>query len=186
MAKLIYSAIASLDGFVADEHGNFDWAMPSEEVHAFINELERPVGTTLYGRRMYETMAVWESMPLSDEPDVMRDFAEIWRATDKVVYSRTLERVSTARTRLERELDPGGVRRLKAEAGRDISIGGPELAAQAIEAGLVDELLLFVKPVLVGGGKHSLPTTAEVRLELREERRFGDGTVYLRYAVLND
>jgi dihydrofolate reductase len=183
MAKLIYSAIASLDGFVADEHGNFDWAMPSEEVHAFINELERPVGTALYGRRMYETMAVWESMPLSDEPDVMRDFAEIWRATDKVVYSRTLAEVSTTRTRLERELDADAVRRMKAEAERDISIGGPELAAQAMEAGLVDELQLFLTPVLVGGGKHALPTTAELSLDLRDQRRFANGTVFLRYGV---
>ena len=186
MARLIYSAIASLDGFVADEQGNFDWAMPSEEVHAFVNDLERPVGTYLYGRRMYETMAVWDTMPLEGEPDVMRDFAEIWRAADKVVYSRTLADVSTPRTRLERDLNPDAVRRMKAEAERDISIGGPELAARALEAGLVDEVRLFLCPVVVGGGTHSLPTTAVVHLELREQRRFGNGTVYLRYAVLND
>jgi dihydrofolate reductase len=183
MARLIYSAIASLDGFVADRDGNFEWAMPDEDVHAFVNEIERPVGTYLYGRRTYETMAVWETLSLTGEPQVMRDFAEIWRAADKVVYSRTLDRVSTARTRLERDLDADAVRLMKAEADRDIGVGGPELAAQAIEAGLVDELQLFLTPVLVGVGKHSLPTTAELRLDLRELRRFGNGTVYLRYAV---
>jgi len=183
MAKLIYSAIASLDGFVADEQGNFDWAAPSEEVHAFVNELERPVGTYLYGRRMYKTMAVWDTLPLTGEPQVIRDFAEIWRAADKVVYSRTLAGVSTARTQLERELDPGAVRRMKDEAERDIGVGGPELAGQAMEAGLVDELQLFLKPVIVGGSKHSLPTTALVQLELIDQRRFADGTVFLRYRV---
>ena len=184
MAQLIYSAIASLDGFVADAEGNFDWAAPDEEVHAFVNDLERPVGTYLLGRRMYETMAVWETMALDDEPPVMRDFAEIWRAADKVVYSRTLAEVSTARTRLEREFDADAVRRMKAAAEHDIAVGGPELAAQAIEAGLVDELQLFLTPVVVGGSKHSLPTTVKVHLELRDVRRFGNGTVYLRYAVL--
>jgi len=183
MAQLIYSAIASLDGFVADAEGNFDWAAPDEEVHAFVNDLERPVGTYLLGRRMYETMAVWETMPLSGEPDVMRDFAEIWRAADKVVYSRTLAEVSTARTRIEREFDADAVRRMQAAAAHDIAIGGPELAAQAIEAGLVDELQLFLTPVIVGGSKHSLPPTVKMHLELRDVRRFGNGTVYLRYAV---
>jgi dihydrofolate reductase len=183
MAKLIYSAIASLDGFVADEHGNFDWAAPSEEVHAFVNELERPVGTYLYGRRMYETMAVWDTLAVRDEPQVIRDFAEIWRAADKVVYSRTLAGVTTTRTRLERDLDPDAVRRMKAESGRDIGIGGPELAGQALEAGLVDEVQLFLKPVIVGGSTHSLPTTAHVQLELLDQQRFGDGTVFLRYRV---
>jgi dihydrofolate reductase len=183
MAKLIYSALASLDGYTADADGNFDWAAPDDEVHAFVNDLERPIGTHLYGRRMYETMAVWDTMPLSGEPEVMRDYAAIWRAADKVVYSRTLEGVGTPRTRLERELDPDAVRRMKAEAERDISIGGPELAGQAIEAGLVDELQLFLAPISVGGSKHSLPTTTKVQLELRELRRFGRGTVYLRYAV---
>jgi len=184
MAQLIYAAIASLDGFIEDADGSFDWAAPDEEVHAFVNDLERPVGTYLYGRRMYETMAVWDTMPLDDEPDVMRDFAELWRAADKVVYSRTLADVSTGRTRLERQFDVDAVRRLKRDSARDIAIGGAELAAQAIEAGLVDELQLFLKPVIVGGGKHSLPTTVERHLELREERRFGDGTVYLGYAVV--
>jgi dihydrofolate reductase len=183
MAKLIYSALASLDGYTADADGNFDWAAPDEEVHAFVNDLERPVGTYLYGRRMYETMAVWETMPLAGEPDVMRDYAAIWRAADKVVYSRTLAEVSTSRTRLEREFEADAVRRMKAEAERDISIGGPELAAQAIEAGLVDELQLFLTPVIVGGSKHALPTTAKVHLELRDLRRFGNGTVYLHYEI---
>jgi dihydrofolate reductase len=183
MAQLIYSAIASLDGYIADADGNFDWAAPGDEVHAFVNDLERPVGTYLYGRRMYEMMAAWDTLPLADEPDVMRDFAEIWRAADKIVYSRTLESVSTGRTRLERDFDAAAVRELKARAERDITVGGPELAAHAIEAGLVDELQLFLKPVVVGGGKHSLPPTAELHLELRDQRRFGDGTVFLRYGV---
>ncbi len=183
MANLIYSAIASLDGFTADQDGNFDWAAPDEEVHAFVNDLERPVGTYLYGRRMYETMAVWETMALDDEPPVMSDFAEIWRAADKVVYSRTLATASTARTRIERDFDPGAVREMKERAAADIGIGGPELAAQAIHAGLVDELQLFLVPVLVGGSKHSLPTTTKVYLDLREERRFRNGTVYLRYGI---
>jgi dihydrofolate reductase len=183
MAKLIYSAIASLDGYVADEDGNFDWAAPDEEVHAFVNDLERPIGTYLYGRRMYETMAVWETMALDDEPPAIRDFAEIWRAADKVVYSRTLAAVSSARTRIERGFDAGAVREMKERSPHDISVGGPELAAQAIRAGLVDEIQLFLAPVLVGGSKHSLPTTTKVDLDLRDERPFGNGTVYLRYAV---
>jgi len=137
---------------VADEEGNFDWAAPDEEVHRFVNDLERPVGTYLYGRRMYEVMSSWETAPVdADQPAFMRDFAQIWQAADKIVYSKTLERVSTARTRIERDLDPEAVRMLKATAARDISVGGPELAAQAIEAGLVDEFQLFVTPILVGG-----------------------------------
>jgi dihydrofolate reductase len=183
MAKLTYSAIASLDGYVADEDGNFDWAAPDEEVHAFVNDLERPVGTYLLGRRMYETMAVWETMALDDEPPVMRDFAEIWRAADKVVYSRTLAEASTARTRLEREFDAGAVREMKEQAAADITVGGAELAAQAIRAGLVDEIQLFLVPVVVGGSKHSLPTTTKLYLDLHEERRFRNGTVFLRYGV---
>ena len=183
MAKLSYSAIASLDGYVADADGRFDWAAPDEEVHAFVNDLERPAGTYLYGRRMYETMAVWETMPLDDEPAVMRDYAQIWRGADKIVYSRTLEDVSTSRTRLERELDPGAVRELKARAERDITIGGPELAGQALAAGLVDEVQLFLTPVLVGGGRHAFGPAAAARLELRAERRFANGTVFLHYAV---
>jgi dihydrofolate reductase len=184
MAQLIYSAIASLDGFIEDADGNFDWAAPDEEVHAFVNDLERPVGTYLYGRRMYETMAVWDTMPLEGEPDVMRDFAEIWRAADKVVYSRTLADVSTRRTRLEPVLDMDAVRAMKRDSARDIGIGGPELAGQALAAGIVDELHLFLTPVLVGVGKHSLPPTAKLSLDLLDQRRFRNGTVFLRYGVI--
>ncbi len=182
MAKLIYSAITSLDGYVADEEGNFDWAAPDEEVHKFVNDLERPIGTYLYGRRMYEVMAYWETAgAVSDEPPVVQDFAEIWQAADKIVYSKTLETVSSARTRIEREFDPDAVRQLKAQAGRDITVGGPELAAEAIKAGLVDEFQLFVAPVVVGGGKRSLPDNVFLTLELLEQHRFGSGVVYLRY-----
>jgi dihydrofolate reductase len=182
MAKLVYSAIASLDGYVADEDGNFDWAAPDEEVHAFVNDLERKVGTYLYGRRMYEVMRYWETaQAVTDQPPVMRDFAEIWQAADKIVYSRTLEAVSTARTRIERDFDPEAVRRMKAQAERDLSVGGPDLAAQALGAGLVDECHLFVAPVVVGGGKRSLPDDVRLKLELLDERRFGSGMVYLYY-----
>jgi dihydrofolate reductase len=179
VAKLIYSAIASLDGYVADEDGKFDWAAPGEEVHSFINDLERPVGTYLYGRRMYEVMAVWET--LADDAPAMRDFAEIWRAADKVVYSRTLEAVSIARTRLERDFDPEAIRQLKSAAARDIGVGGSELAGQAIRAGLVDEIQLFLTPILVGGGTPALPNDVRVKLELLDESRFADGVVYLHY-----
>jgi dihydrofolate reductase len=184
VARLIYSAIASLDGYVADENGNFDWAAPDEEVHAFVNELERPVGTYLYGRRMYEVMTYWETAgSAADEHPVARDFAEIWRAADKVVYSRTLEQASSARTRIEREFDPDAVRQLLAEAGRDVGVGGPELAAQAFAAGLVDECQMFLAPVLVGAGKRALPQGIFTKLELLDERRFGSGVVYLRYGI---
>ena len=182
MAGLIYSAIASLDGYIADEDGNFDWAMPDEEVHAFVNDLERPLGTYLYGRRMYEMMVGWETDPaLAEHSPLMRDFAEIWQAADKIVYSKTLEAVSTASTRIERDFDPEAVRRMKASAGRDVGVGGAELAAQAFRAGLVDECHLFVAPIVVGGGKRSLPEDVRVKLELLGERRFGNGMVYLRY-----
>jgi dihydrofolate reductase len=181
MAKLVYSAITSLDGYVADQGGNFEWAAPDEEVHAFVNDLERPVGTYLYGRRMYEVMQYWETVATADEPAVMRDFAAIWRAADKVVYSTTLETVSSARTRIEREFDVDAVRRMKASANRDIGIGGPELAAHAIRAGLVDEWQLFLTPIIVGGGNPALPDDVVVPLELADERRFGSGVVYLRY-----
>jgi len=184
VAKLIYSAIASLDGYVADEHGNFDWAAPDEEVHSFLNDLERPVGTYLYGRRMYEVMAYWETADTAaDQPPVIRDFAEIWQAADKIVFSRTLEQASSSRTRIERDFDPEAVRQLKASAERDLTVGGPELAAQAIEAGLVDEFQLFFTPVVVGGGKQALPDGVRLRLELLDERRFGNGVVYLRYRI---
>jgi len=182
MAKLIYSAIASLDGYIEDEDGNFDWAAPDEEVHAFINDLERPVGTYLYGRRMYETMVGWETDPtLAEHSPLMRDFAEIWRAADKIVYSSTLETVSTASTRIERDFDPESVRQIKAQSGRDITVSGPDLAAHAWRAGLVDECQLFVAPIVVGGGKRSLPNDVRVRLELLEERRFEGGMLYLHY-----
>jgi dihydrofolate reductase len=182
MAKLIYSAIASLDGYIADKDGNFEWAMPDEEVHTFINDLERPVGTYLYGRRMYEVMVGWETDPtLADQSPVMRDFAEIWQAADKIVYSKTLEAVSTARTRIERDFDPEAVRQMKARAGHDILVGGPELAAQAFKAGLIDECHLFVVPMVVGGGKRFLPDNVRLQLELLDERRFGNGMVYLHY-----
>src|SRR5215207_6578389 len=182
MAKLIYSAITSLDGYIADEDGNFDWAVPDEEVHTFINDLERSVGTYLYGRRMYEVMVVWETDPtLADQSPVMRDFAQIWQSADKIVYSRTLETVSSARTRIERDFDPEAVRQMKARAGRDISVGGADLAAQAIKAGLVDEWHLFVAPIVVGGGKQSLPDNVRLKLDLLDERRFGNGVVHLHY-----
>ncbi|HEV3378885.1 MAG TPA: dihydrofolate reductase family protein, partial [Thermoleophilaceae bacterium] len=184
MAKLIYTALASLDGYVADAEGRFDWAVPDEEVHAFINDLERGVGTYLYGRRMYETMSVWETdAGLAAESDVTRDFAEIWQAADKIVYSKTLETVSTERTRLERDFDPGAVRQMKASAASDLAVAGPELAAHAFRAGLVDECHLFLAPVIVGGGKKSLPDGVRLDLELLDERRFASGMVHLRYAA---
>jgi dihydrofolate reductase len=182
MAKLIYSAITSLDGYVADEEGRFDWAAPDDEVHAFVNDLERPIGTYLYGRRMYEVMVVWETIDTGpDQTPVMRDFAEIWRAADKVVYSRTLEAATSARTRIERDFDADAMRQMKARAERDISLGGPGLAGQALRMGLVDECHLFLTPVIVGGGTPSLPDGVRVQLELLDERRFGNGVVYLRY-----
>jgi dihydrofolate reductase len=183
VAKLIYSAIASLDGYVEDAQGKFDWAAPDEEVHAFVNDLERSVGTYLYGRRMYETMMFWES-PLDPaaQPSFARDFAAIWQAADKIVYSKTLPAPSTAKTRVAREFDPAAVRRLKATADRNFSVGGAELAAQAIAAGLVDEYQLFLVPVIVGGGKRSLPDSGvRTDLELLDERRFRNGAVYLHY-----
>ena len=152
-------------------------------MHAFVNDLERPIGTYLYGRRLYEVMVAWETIPLAEEPPFVQDFAEIWRAKDKVVYSKTLEAVSTARTRVERDFDPAAVRRVKAAARRDLTIGGPELAAHAFEAGLVDEVHLFLAPILVGGGTHSLPHQVRLGLELLDERRFANGMVYVRYAT---
>lgn len=185
MAKLIYSPIASLDGYVEDEHGRFDWAAPDAEVHAFVNDLERPIGTHLYGRRMYETMRVWETMGTDgDEAPVVRDFGEIWRAAEKIVYSRTLQSASSARTRIERDLDPEAVRALKAGAPHDITVGGAELAGQAIAAGLLDELHLLLAPVVVGGGKRALPDGVRAQLRLLGERRFGSGFVHLHYAIL--
>jgi len=184
MAKLIYSSIASLDGYVADEAGNFDWAEPDEEVHAFINDLQRPVGTYLYGRRMYQTMAGWETdATLAARSELMRDFAQIWQAPDKIVYSRTLDTASTARTRIERDFDPEAVRQVKGSAGSDLTVGGPDLAAQVFAAGLVDECHLFFAPIIVGSGNQSLPDDVRVELELLDERRFGSGMVHLHYRV---
>ena len=184
MARLVYSMIASLDGYVADENGAFGWAAPDEEVHGFVNDLERPVGAYLYGRRMYEVMLAWEDpATVVGDPLFMRDFAQLWQAADKVVYSRTLESLSSARTRIERDFVPDEVRRMKAAAERDITIGGPDLAGQAIRAGLVDELHLLVAPVVVGAGKPCLPAGVRLRLELLDERRFGGGVVYLSYRI---
>ena len=179
MASLVYSAIASLDGFVEDEHGRFDWAAPDEEVHAFVNDLERPVGIHLYGRRLYETMVYWETE--GDDEAVTREFAEVWRAAEKVVYSRTLQTVSSERTRIERELDAAAIKRLKESSPSAISIGGAELAGHAMAEGLVDECHLFLVPVLVGGGKRALPLGVRAELELLDERRFQNGVVHLHY-----
>ena len=181
MARLIYSAIASLDGYIADEHGTFDWATPDEQVHMFVNELMRSAGTYLYGRRMYEVMAAWESMDLSGQPPSIRDFAEIWRAADKIVYSTTLATASTSRTSIEPEFDADAVRTMKASADRDLFIGGPGLAASGFRAGLVDECQLFVAPVVVGGGTRCFPTGVFLPLDLADERRFANGMVFLRY-----
>jgi dihydrofolate reductase len=185
LGELVYMSIQSLDGYVADERGDFSWAFPGEEVHAFVNDLTRPIGTHLLGRRMYEVMEVW------DRPDefpkltaVTRDFADVWREADKVVYSRTLESVWTERTRLEREFDPDAVRVLKESSERDLSVGGPGLAAAALRAGLVDELQLFLAPAIIGGGNASLPAGLRLDLELVEERRFDNGMAYLRYRTV--
>ena len=182
MAKLIYSALTSVDGYVSDEAGNFDWAVPDEQVHAFINELERPIGTYLYGRKMYETMAGWETPDaIPDRTPAMLEFARIWQAADKIVYSRTLQTVCTAKTRLERKFDPEAIRELKADATRDVAVGGPVLAAHAIRAGLVDEYHVFVAPIIVGGGNPYLPGKVRVKLELIDERGFDNGMVHVRY-----
>ena len=182
MAKLLYVMNVSLDGYIADEDGKFDWGAPDEEYFSFINDLLRPVGTYLYGRRLYELMAVWETDPAAAaQSPGTREFAEIWQAADKVVYSRTLAAASTTRTRIERDFEPEAVRQLKAAAERDVTVGGPTLGAHAITAGLVDEYHLFVWPVVVGGGKPVLPNKARLQLELLDERRLGSGVVYLRY-----
>ena len=183
MAQLIYSAIMSIDGFIEDEGGNFDWAFPDEAQHQFINDLMRPIGTHLYGRKMYETMAVWETdTSLAAASPVYADFAELWQAADKVVYSRTLNEVWTSRTRLERELDVDGVQAMKTSETRDILIAGPELAAESIRAGLVDDYHFFVAPVAIGAGKHALPPGVRLQLELKDEQRFSNGVIHLHYA----
>jgi dihydrofolate reductase len=181
VAILIYSALASLDGYIEDEHGKFDWAEPDEEVHSFVNELERPVGTHLLGRRLYEVMVYWETIALADQPAYIQEFAGIWRAADKIVYSKTLDTVASARTRIERDFDPEAVRQMKEAAGQDIMVGGPELAADAFKAGLIDEVRLFLAPIVVGAGKRALPENVRLKLELLGERRFGNGMVHLHY-----
>lgn len=184
MAALIYSAIASLDGYVEDTGGGFDWAAPDEEVHRFVNDLERPVGTYLYGRRMYDTMRFWETArDLPDQPDVILDFADIWRSAEKIVYSRSLTSATTARTRIERTFDAEAIRRRKAHADHDMAVGGAELAGQALAAGIVDRLHLFVVPVVVGGGKRCLPAGVRTTLDSVQVRRFSSGVVFLDYAV---
>ena len=184
-AKLIYSAIASLDGYVADDRGNFDWAAPDEEVHAFVNDLERKVGTYLYGRRMYEVMVAWETMPKDGQPPFMQDYTKIWKAADKVVFSRTLKTPSSERTRIQREFDPEEIRRMKASANRHLSVGGPHLAAQALQASLVDDVHLFLAPIIVGAGNSALPKDVRIKLELLDERRFHGGFVHLHYRVVS-
>jgi dihydrofolate reductase len=183
MGRLVYAAICSLDGYTADADGKFDWAAPDEEVHAFVNDLERPIGTHLYGRRMYETLAVWQTIGGAEHPAVENDYAEIWRAADKIVYSTTLEAVSTPRTRLERSFDPETLRQLKVDSARDLTIGGPGLAAAAIRAGLVEEFHTFVNPVVVGGGTRALPDDVRLELELVDEHRFGNGVVHLHHRL---
>ena len=184
MTRLLFAALTSLDGYMADEFGRFDWAMPDAEVHQFVNDLQRDIGLHLYGRRMYEVLVAWETMELEGEPDSIVDFAGIWRAADKVVYSTALSEAASKRTRIERTFDPEAVRRLKAADGPDMLIGGPTLAANAFEAGIVDEVHLFVAPVIVGGGLRALPAHVRLDLELTAERRFANGVVYLGYRLV--
>jgi dihydrofolate reductase len=182
MARLIYSAIVSADGYVEDAAGGFDWAAPDEEVLSFVNDLERPVGTYLYGRRMYQTMLYWETAdPAPGQPPSVRDFTKLWQAAEKIVFSKTLRSASSARTRIERSFDPDMIRQLKSATDQDMSVGGAALAGQAIEAGLVDELQLILVPVIVGGGKPALPSGVRLHMELLDTRRFANGTVFLRY-----
>jgi dihydrofolate reductase len=183
MGKLIYSAIASLDGYTVDSQGSFDWSAPDAEVHAFVNDLERNVGTYLYGRKLYEVMSVWESWDTDAEPRVVQDFATIWRAASKIIYSRGLHSVGTRFSRIEREFIPDEVRTLKQSSPENLSVGGATLAAEALRAGLVDEIHLFLSPVTVGGGTRALPDDLRLDLELLGENRFGNGVVHLYYAV---
>ncbi|RNE63808.1 dihydrofolate reductase family protein [Cryobacterium tepidiphilum] len=183
MARLVYSTITSLDGYVADESGDFSWAAPDEEVHAFVNDTQRRIGTFLCGRKLYEVMAWWDTVPLEGEPPVMWDYAGIWRDADKVVYSRTLESVPDPRTRIEHDFDADAVRAMKDSSSRDISVGGPDLAGQALASGLVDEVEVFAVPWLIGGGTPAYPRGIRVALDLLEERRFTSGVAYLRYNV---
>jgi dihydrofolate reductase len=184
MAKLIYVSNVSLDGYIEDEHGSFNWTAPDDELFAFVTDLVRPVGTYLYGRRLYETMAPWETEPaLAAQSELMADFADVWQAADKVVYSTTLDAVSTAKTRLEGKFDPGSVRDMKASATSDLNVGGAHLAAQAFKAGLVDECHLLIRPILIGGGKPALPGDTRADLELLDDRQLSNGVVYLRYRI---
>jgi len=184
VADLIYSAIMSIDGYIEDEAGRFGWAEPDEEVHSYINDLVRDIGTYLYGRRMYETMHAWESVPgMDDQPLFIRDFAETWQAADKIVFSTSMESVSTSRTRIERQFIADDVRQLKAAARQDIAIGGPELASTAFKAGLIDQCWIFITPVVVGGGKPGLPRDIRLDLRLEREHQFASGTVFLQYWV---
>jgi dihydrofolate reductase len=184
VARLFYTALASLDGYIEDANGKFGWAEPDEEVHRFVNDLERPIGTYLYGRRMYEVMGDWETPdPSIEETPYRQDFASIWRAADKIVYSKTLREAPTDKTRIERDFDRGAVRRLKERSEADLSVSGPGLAAHAFAAGLVDECRLFLVPVIVGGGKRALPADVRLALELLDERSFDNGTVHLHYRV---
>ena len=182
MAKLIYVANVSVDGYIEDARGVFEWTEPTDEVFSFITDVVRPVGTYLYGRRLYETMAVWETDPtLAAQSELWTDFANVWQAADKIVYSTTLHDVPTANTRLERRFDADAVRDIKASAASDLTVGGAALAAHAFDAGLVDECHLFVCPVVIGAGKPAFRSDARVQLELQGEHRFGSGVVYLRY-----
>ncbi|MDN4525481.1 dihydrofolate reductase family protein [Fictibacillus fluitans] len=190
MAKLIYAANVSLDGYIEDERGNLEWSISDDEVFAFWNDFQQPIGTCLYGRRMYESMVYWETANIKTNPsigdqlEVMRNFAQIWRAAEKIVYSRTLQTLSSARTRIEREFNPNVIRRLKESSGADITIGGPELAGQAMSAGLIDECHLLLNPIVLGGGKRALPDNLHIRFELLGERRFQCGVVQLHYRVI--
>jgi len=181
LAKLVYSAITSLDGYTEDTDGKFDWSAPDADVHQFVNDLERPIGTYLYGRRMYEVMSAWETMGTPEDPAVIQDFGSIWRAAEKIVFSTTLQTVSSARTKLEPSFDPDAIRLLKASSDSDLSIAGPALGAQAIKAGLVDEFHFFLNPISVGGGKPALPLGWRLHLELLDEHRFDNGVVHLHY-----
>jgi len=183
VVSLRYASITSLDGYVADAQGSFDWSVPDEEVHRFVNDRQRRIGTYLYGRRLYEVMVAWETLPTDDQPAVTRDYAEIWRGAEKVVYSTSLQDVASARTRIERSFDAAAMRELKASASRDLLVGGPQLAAAALRAGLVDAIEQLVSPVVVGGGTPFLPDGLQLDLELVDERRFGNGVVHLGYRV---
>ncbi|THG29275.1 dihydrofolate reductase family protein [Naasia lichenicola] len=184
MGRLIYASIVSLDGYVADAAGRFDWSEPDDEVHRFVNEIQRPIGTHLYGRRLYDVLVAWETWDVTREPEVIRDYAEIWRGADKVVYSRTLQEPKSARTRIVEEFDVTAVVELKATSATDILIGGPEIAALALAAGIVDEIHLLVSPVVVGAGNPAFPDDLALSLELTAEHRFGNGVVHLQYSVL--